>query len=538
MPNQPWLEPVVVSYPNLGGLDTTSAPAQVPWTHLTIADNVIFGERKSWKKRGGLVQQNASGMTANPVKKMIDYWEAGSTGNPTQDLVAVSGTHFFKDDGDNVWDDASGSISVPLNSIVTHTVVGDKLVCAMDATIPMVYDQASASFQSLASSAASPSSVPDGNLVIEHQGRLIVNEKNDPHRIHVTGVTATGDGDPTLFGIGNGGDTFTIEPDDGDPIGITAFWRHRDLLYISKLTKIYRLEGTSPNNYRPVLEVNGLGCVSHNMVVTTGNDAFFPSLLGFHSLAVVGQMGNLSKEAYLSAPIHSTFQDDINLARIAHGHGVFIPILNGILWAVPARGESVNKMALFYSFTTKSWTKFTNFQCDALMAKYSSTTRKIELYTGGNIGQSFKYFPFTYKDYGTDPISMRLKSGHIYPDKRFHHKFGFEYFNLLLQPKGTHKLDFSYRVDSVKDSNGAIVKNTQTLDQPVSGAYKPLGSGSFLLGSTILGAESFTQPLDIRLHGDGQAFEWEILNNNLDEDLEVSGWALEVESESIARGTT
>lgn len=519
------LPPVV--YPNFGGWDSTSAPSQVAITDLTQLDNAFFGPRKTWKKRGGLVAQNSVPMSGTTdVQYLVDYWKAGSSGAPTQDLFAYSGNKFFKDDGDNTWDDVSGTISIPSGSAVTTCVVGDQLVIASSATIPYVYDQTG----NVTALSGTP---PIGDLTAEHLSRCWMNTRNDPHKLNYTGPTATGEGDPTRWSVANGGGGFYIEPDDGDPVGITALFKHQDVLYAAKKTKIYRIEGRTSDTFRPVRVVNGLGCVSQNMVVPVGGDVLFPSMEGFHSLAVV-MSGNLDPSAYLSRDIHKTYHADTNVGRLRFGHGKYYPELRAVVWAVPLSGQSQNMVALVYSLSTRRWSRFTNFRCNALMTRYNSTTQKIELWTGGNTGIVYKYTPTTLADYGTYAIDMRLKSGHIYPSRVFSEQFGFKYFNLLLHPLGNHDYTFNYRVMGVVDSSSVPISSTVTRSQGPSGAYTPLGS-AFILGTALLGEESLTEPHAIELMGSGKSFEWELLNNTINEDLEIAGWQLEADPESKVR---
>lgn len=526
--HRPWQETNLIQFPIAGGIDTTSAPAFVGMNRLTIAQNMIFGERKTWKKRGGLVQQNSSALASPNIKKLIDYWKAGSSGAPSQRLVAVAGTKFYSSsDAGASYSDISGTVSHPNDDVVAHAVVGDSLVMTFAATVPMVWAQTG-------NVAALTGSPPNGSVCAEHLGRLWMNEKTDPHRIHFTGVTGTGDGDPTLWGTANGGGSFTIEPDDGDPVGITALWQHNDQLYVAKQNKIYKIEGRTSDTFRGVLVINGIGCIAHNQVVPIGNDVLFPSLLGYHSLGIVAQTGTLSREAYISDKIHKTFHTEINLGRMKHGHGVFIPELNSVIWSVPLTAQTTNTEALVHSLSTREWTRWNNFRGNALLGRYNSSTNKIELYAGDSLGNTFKQVNTTLTDYGSTAIDMRLKSGQIYPDLKFGHKWAFKKFVLLLYPKGTSQVTFTYRIDSQKNSSNAIISTSSTEDQGTTGTYTVMGS-SFIMGTNLMGEDVFVQPLVIDLKGTGQAFEWEIQNSANQQDLEIGGYYIEIEPSSPQR---
>lgn len=509
----------------MGGLDTAAAPSKTPITHLTQLDNAIYSTRHTWKKRGGLVEQNTTPMSGtNNVTYMVDYWKANS-GNAIRDMVAVSGTHLYKDDGDNTWDDVSGTVSFNSDPAITTAVVGDSLVIA-SGTIPYVYAQTG----NMGALSGTP---PTGNLVTEHLGRAWMNDSSDPHFLSYTGLEADGDGNPTYWSTANGGGGFYVEPNDGDPAGITALFTHQDYLYVAKKTKIYRIEGRTAQTFRPVRVVDGIGVISQNMVVSVGGDAFFPSLEGFHSLAVVSS-GNLDPKAYLSARIHNMYHNDLNKARFAHAHGVYLPSLRAVIWTVPLRGQSTNMIALVYFIETGEWARWTNFKGNALATKYNTTNEELELWTAGDMGDAYKYTPTTLRDYATSPIEMVLRSGQIYPSGNFIDQFGFKYHNLLLQPSGNHQADFTYKVLGVVDSNSSPVSVTKTINQGPSSALALLGI-SFTLGVSQLGSDSFVEPHSLELVGSGKAYQWSLTNNVLDQDLEVVGWYLEVDKEGKVR---
>lgn len=522
-----WGQTPVIAGGALGGLNTTTVPSQVPPNQLVVADNVTFGTRQTWKKRGGLVAQNsvvATGM--DDIVKLIDYWE--STGS--HDRIAVSGTGVYKDDIDGTWDNASGTITVNEDPIVTHCIVGDELILAFDATIPYAYDTTTGNVTS-----CTPAVCPNGDLVAEHLGRLWINDKSNPHKINYTGVTSAGDGDPRAWALADGGGGFLIEPDDGDPEGITAIWKSPwDTLMVSKQKSIYEIQGRTLNTFTPVRVVEGIGCVSQNMVVTIGNDCFFPSLDGFHSLSLL-RSGNMDPNAFLSRDIHETYHTKLNQSRIKYGHGAYIPDLRSIVWAVPGRGQSNNKIALVYNLTTRAWTKWTNFKCDSLMSYYNGTDNKVELWTGGDIGYVYKYDKAVLVDYNSSAIKMELKSGQIYPSQRFSDMWGWKWFNLLLSPKVNSSIDLSYRIDREKDSAGVLIRTTETIDQGADNAVDFLGD-TFVLGTSVLGSDVFEEPMSIELSGEGRAIEWRIQNNTPGEDLEVVGYTIEIDDLSKQRG--
>lgn len=520
---KPWQETPLMQFPVTGGLDTTSAPALVGIQNLTIAQNMIFGDRKTYKKRGGLVTQNSTAFTGNTkTTKLIDYWKAGSSGAPSQAIVAISGTKFYSStNGGVTFSDISGAVSCPSDSVVAHCVVGDSLVMTFAATVPMVWPQTG-------NVAALTGTPPNGSVCAEHLARVWMNEKTDPHRLHFTGVSGTGDGDPTLWSIGNGGGSFTIEPDDGDPVGITALWQHNDQLYVAKLTKIYRIEGRTNESFRPILVANGIGCISHNMAVPIGGDVLFPSLRGFHSLAVLASTGVISNESLLSKKIHKTLMMDSNLGRFKNGHGTYLPEIDSVVWTLPLLGQTICTQALVFSLLNREWTLFTNFRCDALTRVFASSTNKYSMYTAGSTGFVYKYIGTTLSDYTSTSIDMLLRSGHVYPDLRYGHKWAFKKFVVLLYPTGDHNITLRYRTDAQKNSTGSFITTTLTESQGIDGAYVPMGS-SFIMGTNLMGQDVFVQPLVFDLKGSGQVLEWELQNSENNGDLEIAGYYIELE---------
>lgn len=526
----PYQETQPISFPRLGGLNTTLAPGLIGMSQLTVAENMILSERGSWKKRGGLVPINSTAMTGSaPVKHLIDYWQAGSSGAPSERIVAISGTKIFSSSDAGVnWSDISGSISVPSDSICTHAVVGDVLVMTFAATVPMRWAQTG----NVTSLAGTP---PNGNLVAQHLNRAWMNEKTDPHKLYFTGVNADGSASPSKWSLANGGGSFYVENDDGDPTGITALWQFGDQLFVGKQTKIYRVEGRTRDTFRPVLVSNGIGVASHNCVVPIGSDVLFPSIQGFHSLQSVMAGADYTPDRRISAPIHTTFHTEINRGRLKHAHGVFIPELNAVIWSMPLLNSTAFTEALYLHLGTRQWMRFVNFRGDALLARYNSAVNNTELFSAGQTGMVYKYTKDTLADYSSDSINARLKSGHIYPSGRFGNKHKFKKYVILVYPDGDHTFTLSYKTDSTLNSSGVPASTTVTEDQGASGAFVPMGS-SFIMGTNLMGADSMVQPIRIDLAAEGQAFEWELTQSGLNQDFEVGGYYLEIESESQAFG--
>lgn len=373
---------------------------------------------------------------------------------------------------------------------------------------------------------------PVASICREHIGRLWCNDKTDPDRLHYSTTgnpeewNGTGDSGAIDIGIG-----------DGDPGGITAiFPTFRGQLFVAKRTKIYRIsspQGTipSPENFTVELVTSGIGCVSHNSVVTIDEgDVVFVSEKGIHSLAVTEQFGDFT-EKFLSADIQKTFNDDWTTVRFDRIWGAYLPEINSIAFAVTDEdvASGANKAIWLYNIPLTSWYRWREIPAESMIT-VTDTDRK-RLYFGGvngRIARGFNDKTFDEGSDGTDTaITFKIITGLIAPDGALYNIKGFKKCTLFYKPVGTHTITTNLKIDNFASQSKSYSFNSST----------DLLGLDFILGQSILGFDVVAAPFTFAVDGYGRAFKFTVEQSGIQEEVEIQGFAIEYEPASTSQET-
>ena len=140
----------------------------------------------------------------------------------------------------------------------------------------------------------------------------------DPSRVYFSEQNSS-----TLWAEVDGGGSFQVEPNDGQRATGLGPSFHGDLV-IYKGQGIYRITGTSPLNFAlDQIHAGVIGCVSHRTIKNVGNDQYFVSKFGVHSLVTTQRFGDLER-AFLSRDIRGFWDANViqtsldQLADAAH----------------------------------------------------------------------------------------------------------------------------------------------------------------------------------------------------------------------------
>lgn len=159
---------------------------------------------------------------------------------------------------------------------------------------------------------------PPGNLLRVHANRLFISGvASDPST-----VFHSEQNNATIWSELGGGGSFEIEPNDGQRIMGLGPSFHGDLP-IYKGQGIYRLRGTSPFDFfLDQIHSGVVGCACHRSIKNIGNDQYFISKVGAHSLLTTEKFGDLDR-FFLSRDIQDYWNAFVNptqleLADAAH----------------------------------------------------------------------------------------------------------------------------------------------------------------------------------------------------------------------------
>lgn len=201
-------------------------------------------------------------------------------------------------------------------------------------------------------------SAPRGSIVFTHQGRLwIAGLEGDGSTLVGSAINQ-----PTNFNLNRGlpedAIQLYIEQDDREAITGGASSYHGDL-FVWKKSSLHRVMGDVRNpfgsevTFRVQTVSRSVGCASHRTIVHVGNDIYWMSEHGVHSLSTTDKYGDI-ESTYLSFPIADVFED-INFSVIEKSQAVFLPRLSLYLLGVPRSGSQELNRLLAYSVVTKRW---------------------------------------------------------------------------------------------------------------------------------------------------------------------------------------
>ncbi len=368
-----------IIHPAKGGLDTTTPPTLLAPDQLVIADNCEYGIAGSRRKRLGTARYNTTQATSSAevsvtICALADFWRHGTCLDATQQFLMHAGGKLWKDDGDGVWDNLDATLAWGSPGSQTGITIAQGYAVFSDGVdVPKKYDQTTVSNLS--------SGAPYFSYSVYHLRRLwVFGFASNPSQLWYTAA-----GDITDF---TGSDTGTIlfDEDDGDRVmGSSLPWQGR--LYVFKgpnIGSVWNLSGTTVNTFTKTRMFTAAPCVTHRSIITTPDDIYWASRLGFHSLKATEKFGDTA-QTLLSTPIQSTFLS-LSEARLDQIVGFYHPSRNIVGWFCPQGGG--NDVCLVYNYVMSLWSiwRFSGFRAPSCMVAITPTTKKSRLYIGGNDG--------------------------------------------------------------------------------------------------------------------------------------------------------
>lgn len=483
--------------PEFGGLNTSVSPLILDPKQLVTANNVIYDHVGSRKKRGGLLYLNESSMSptessgSNNVMGLFDFRKIDSTGNESRKLIAHSGGKVYKMDAfAGTFDEISSgplTVDIPVDYAVLRKVdtVIDTVIMVNGAELPQTWNQSADTVSNLT---GYPTGIDFYPSAIEaHRSRLFATGvPSYPYRIYFSAEFKHDD-----WNTGDdAGYADIIDRFAGRITGLVG--NYYDYLIVFTEYSIYKISGSSYANFAatPTPIQSGIGAVNNAGIVPFGNDIFFVSKKGIHSLATIEQYGDI-RETYLSASIQADF-NRLKPDRLKYCCGAVWPALNYIIWSFSDGASTENDICFVYDYIGKRWSKWTGINASSFIVAQTASGVE-ELVCGDNNGFVQRMNREDYTDNGsaytmtwTTPY---ISFGDPVINKAFKHLFVF------MKPQGTSDLSVSYRV-------GNLNSNELTFSQEgTSGTL-----GSFVLGTDTLGGGTLV-PRGRRLKGDGKTIQ-------------------------------
>jgi hypothetical protein len=494
-------------------------------TVSAIATTTSTGDTATYTFTGAASLAEAStadtGMTitlASSIISLIDYWY-GDDNIKTQRLMGVTSAgqliEYASGARTNIADTGT-AYTIPSGGLTrgSMTVFDNRLIVAVDGetnTLKHYFPTSLSGSGELEDieNTTNYAATPKASIVTQHQGRILCNDKERPDRLHysTTGVYNQwqGSGDSGAIDVGLG---------DGDPEGITAIISFKGVLFVAKRTKLYRIVGALGYDYSLEKISDGIGVLHQNAVAFVDqDDVLFVSERGVHSLGATDQFGGFSSQ-YVSADIQKSFNEDWERSLRTRIQACYVPTLNSVAFAVAEADDTSKNHLWIYNVKLGSWYRWPNISCQSIA--FSQDADKARFYLGtsyGRVSQALDgdLYDTTVAD-ARQPVSMRIRTGLIFPSGNPSYTSAFKKFTLIYKPVGTHTIVAKVKIDNFSEQSMAFSG---------TGAEDLLGT-TFIMGQSVLGfnavAGASTQSIDgygrgcrITLEQSGTNEEGEIL---------------------------
>ena len=353
--------------------------------YWTTAENVIYESSKATRKWGGTSRLNSAAISGTPsVMGLFDAWFSGTSGSMTGYPVAHAGTALYKMDRtgavpDGTWDDITGSLTLTSGAFPTYAMLRDNLVMTTWAATP----DAPHVWTGTGNASALGGTPPVGRVCCMHANRMwIANTNANPSRLYYSASLNVAD-----WSSGDTG-SFDIDPDDGDRIiGLASHYKRLFIFKGPYRGSIHMIVGTSPTDatdatesFRRQLVVRGLPLASQRSIVPVGNDLWFVTHRGVHSLANTQNFGD-HVLGFLTNDITNYWRDTINGIRLDQAAGAYYTDRNLVVFSLCETGQSNNTGGLiFHPQLGNTISRLTRGA--ASLATFYSTGGKHLLYAG------------------------------------------------------------------------------------------------------------------------------------------------------------
>lgn len=528
-----------VLYPWSGGLTTSIDPMILDPQKLVIADNIVFTNSGSRKKRGGQAHYNSTqigGATAaQNVVYVTNYWSTVSSAKREYFVCLTDSGKAYRSAFNGTWSSFSTLTLTVTQGGVTSMVINEDLVIGLKGSgVPKIWDNQNTGVNLVAMTSATTASLPFTNpwIALNFLERgWYTGDTANPDRIYVSKVGTyndfTSNASTAGFAI-----TLDVGIGDGDPEGITALFPGTGgdrVVYAAKRRHLYRIDCSDPNqNAWKITRISDkIGCINPNVVATIDmKDIIFASDRGVHSLNQVISGTAIVDGDFLSFGIQEDYRSVISAADRNKISAVYLPSLNSYLMGVKRTGQTVFETVYGYNVELREWFRWTNVPCNYLHVRFNKSTGAEELYAAAPSGYVNKLHQDDLNDFGAAIIS-RIKSAFISPADFPFVENQFTNLACIYRSRDNSSFRVYYSADGLASAS-------VTFDQKIAGGAV-LGSATLGVNS-ILGQIQAIKPVWQHLQiSQGNTIQLTFEQDGVDEDFELFGIAIEYETNEEAQ---
>ena len=366
---------------------TDLSPQEREISYLARANNVIFEVSRAVHKVGGGTRLNSTALTGTPsVLGQFDYWKAGTSGSFAQRyVVTTSDSKVYQEDTGTpgTFNDITGAATIGANAIPNFVLARDTLgILWSDASTPLQWAQSG--------NVSTWTNAPAGRCGCYHKGRVWIGGTNaNPSRASYSAYRSFTD----FTGVDAGAIEDAFNPDDGDRIiGLASYKGALIVFKGPNVGSIYVVYGSSPegeDGFHVEPLVKGIPLQSPNSLVAIGDDLFFMSNRGIHSLSAVAAHGDFQEDD-LTRYLKGFFRDTINITVLNKVWAQNYAQKGCALWTLTQNGSSSPDIILGLSYVRpdeglKPFT-WTLTSCASLGIRIHPTTKVREIVAGTSGG--------------------------------------------------------------------------------------------------------------------------------------------------------
>lgn len=208
---------------------------------------------------------------------------------------------------------------------------------------------------------------PNVAFATEHQTRIwAAGDRDNPLRVYYSG-----DREPDVWfapaqnNISDRFDTqvkagyIEVPSRDGDEV-TAVFGDFYGQLLVWTRQGVFRVEGSGPTSYAVTSISQDVGCESEYAIAQVGNDVWFVSREGIHSVAATEKFGDVQR-GYVSGTIQNLWGGDestaelINRDYLSQARMAYFPVLSLVMVALPLGSNTTAQDVFVFNTTTSEW---------------------------------------------------------------------------------------------------------------------------------------------------------------------------------------
>lgn len=506
--------------PWLAGANLTDDLPLIPPRQQAALEHAIIGIKGNARQRDGISANWDSGTsdTGTPIVGGCQFFFGSSTPKTDRRVaVDVLGNIYSYSEG-GTRTTLSGGTAWTSPTQVSFQVFNNKLIMAADGAANPVKQWDGTTLSDL-------SGAPNASAVGKWKQRLILNDKTDPDRVHLSApfdeTKWQGEGDSYAIPVGVG---------DGDELGVVGFLpEFKGDFFAGKGSRLFRLSGDDPSTVQVSVVSNSIGLEGPNCsCAIDGDDVFFRSRRGVHSLLTTASYGDF-EEKFLSRDISKRVRDQWVKGYAANTQMVYVPELSSMAMAVTDSGYDAiyNKAVYLYNVDHGQWYVWPNVECSALFTARDSDVTRIYLGTfNDRVAKAGNGATYDLDEAGAQvAIPYVQRTGVVYVDDKPEVVKGFKRAGVMMRLTANTTVTVRCKIDNAD-------WQTYNVTNPFVG---PLLGVSFVLGQSLLGGAALLAPYEFPIDGYGRGIQVEVSKEDVDSELDVQALFVEHDSAELAQ---